>query len=296
MSSAYVKGRVPGLVLLAALAVGAAGCSGGGSGEDGADDAKAGGSAVPAAQPGKYRTLPEPCRIVERSLLKTMLPGGAELPEDQQRKLFAGEPAVTFDTDRRVGCRWKAESPEATHQLSVAFDRVVSYDDAVSDDDRAQAVYAKLLDAADLPVPPDPVASSGSPTGSPETSGRPDGHGAQSGPPSGSPSAPPSSTGASGSPSGTATPPADPDLAELQPRTLGGLGDAAFLNDELKKAGASPARDRTVSVVFRTSNVVVSIEYGEQPGGGGQVPDSRTLQDRAQTLARKLAEQFSDSE
>jgi hypothetical protein len=287
--SAYVKGRAPGLALIAALAVGAAGCSGGGPGDEGAADAKSGESAATAAQPGRYRTLPEPCRIVDRSLLKSILPGAAALPEDQQQKLFAGEPAVTFDTDRRVGCSWKAEAPEGTHRLTVAFERVVSYDAAVSDDDRAQAVYTKLLDAADLPVPRDPAPATTSPSGSP----------GQSAPPSGTPSAP-AAQGASptpsGSPSGTATGSAGPGLSELQPRTLGGLGDAAFLDDVLKKAGSAPAQDRTVSVVFRTSNVIVSIEYGEQPGGTGQAPDSRTLQDRAQALARKLAEQFSSSE
>ncbi|MFD3518134.1 DUF3558 domain-containing protein [Streptomyces sp. NPDC058657] len=285
---AYARACAPGIALLAALAAGTAGCSGGASDGDGTTDSKPGENSSPAAQPGKYRTLPEPCRAVERAQLKDMLPGAAALPEDQRQKLFAGEAAVTFDTDRRVGCRWKVESPEHTHQLVVDFERVVSYDTAVSDDDRAQTVYAELVGAADLPAPrqtsPDPAASATAP-GTAQPSGTP-------GP--GSPTGPPV-TGTSGSPSGSGTPTAPP-LDDLQPRTLDGLGDAAFLDDVQAKAGTSSAQDRTVSVVFRTSNVIVSIKYAEQPGRTDQVPDSRTLQDRAQGLARKLAEQFSSSE
>lgn len=279
-----VKGRVSGLALLAAVTMGVAGCSGDSGGTEGAVDSKSGESAAPAAQPGKYRTLPEPCRIIDRGTLRAMLPGGTELPEEQQQKLYAGEPAVTFDTDRRVGCRWKAESPDSTHQLVVDFERVVSYDMAVSDDDRAQAVYAEQLTAADLPAPaapPEQTSPAPPPTKAPGATAAPSS-------PAGTPT-----PGATGSPSGSS---ADPGGTGLEPRTLGGLGDAAFLNDVPAKAGSSTGQDRTVSVVFRTSNVIVSITYAEQPGRTDQAPDRGTLQDRVQGLARKLAEQFSSSE
>lgn len=286
---AYARASVPGIALLAALVTGTAGCSGGTADGEGAVDSKPGETAAPAAQPGKYRTLPEPCRSVDRTQLKGMLPGATALPEEQQQKLFAGEPAVTYDTDRRVGCSWKAESPDGTHQLVVDFERVVSYDTAVSDDDRAQTVYIELMDAADLPAPP-ATAPESTPTAPPATgTTTPAGTTGPS-----TPAAPPA-TGTPGSPSGSGTP-ATPDLSELQPRTLSGLGDAAFLDDVVTKAGTSSAQDRTVSVVFRTSNAIVSIKYSEQPGRTDQVPDSKTLQDRAQALARKLAEQFSSSE
>ncbi|MFJ2744487.1 DUF3558 domain-containing protein [Streptomyces sp. NPDC087440] len=275
--TAYAKARAkasaPGIALLAALAAGVTGCSGTDAGPDGASDSKSGESAAPAAPPGKYRTLPEPCRIIDRGTLKAMLPGAEKLPEEQQQKLFAGEPAVTYDTDRRVGCHWKAESPDATHLLTVDFERVVSYDDAVSDDDRAQAVYDEQLKAADLPAPVNPPpASSAPPTSSPP------------------PSTPP------GQSAGTSGSPGTPDAVALQPRTLDGLGDDAFLDDVSAPGGSTTAKDRTVSVVFRTSNVIVSVTYGEQPGRPDQLPDGRALQDRAQVLARKLAEQFSNSE
>lgn len=76
--------------------------------------------------------------------------------------------------------------------------------------------------------------------------------------------------------------------AELQPRALEGLADEAFLDDQLT-ARASAGGHRTVTVVFRTSNVIVTVEYEQQPGPAAKVPDSKEMQDRARELARKLA-------
>jgi hypothetical protein len=163
----------------------------------------------------------------------------------------------------------------------VDFERVVSYDNAVSDDDRASEIYGKKETAADLP---EPVASSESPTGESESSSSPS-SGA-----SGSPSAD-ASGDEDGSPSAT---PSDGDSATstpaaLQPRTLDNLGDESFLDDAL-----SGSQQRTVTVVFRTSNVVVTIQYDEQPATTTDVPSSEEMQDRAQKLAGQLAETFSD--
>ncbi|MFK8912030.1 DUF3558 domain-containing protein, partial [Streptomyces sp. YS-3] len=146
------KAYVSGVALLVALV---AGCSSG-SGTDGTTtDSKAGVPKAAAAPPGRYRTLPEPCRAVNKSVLKGMLPGAAELPEDQQAKAYAGAAELTYDTDRRVGCRWKDEAADGVHRLYVDFERVVSYDPAVSDDDRAKAVYGKKESAAKLTGPKD---------------------------------------------------------------------------------------------------------------------------------------------
>lgn len=144
---------VTGTALLAALVVG---CSAD-SGTDGsAADSKPGEETVAAAAPGKYRTLPEPCRAVETSTLKDLLPGAAELTEEQQQKVYGGTASVTYDTDRRVGCGWKSEDPSSSHTLFIDFERVVSYDPAVSDDDRAREVYTKKETAAGLSSPPRP--------------------------------------------------------------------------------------------------------------------------------------------
>ncbi|NEE34037.1 DUF3558 domain-containing protein, partial [Streptomyces sp. SID7982] len=79
----------------------------------------------------------------------------------------------------------------------------------------------------------------------------------------------------------------------LPSRILDNLGDAAFLQDLPKKAD-STAQHHAVSVVFRTSNVVVTVRYAEQPALITQVPDGRELQEKAQALARKLAETLSE--
>ncbi len=43
-------------------------------------------------------------------------------------------------------------------------------------------------------------------------------------------------------------------------------------------------------MAFRTSNVVVTIEYEEQPAVAGAVPDSKEMQDKARKLAAQLAD------
>ncbi|NUL05234.1 DUF3558 domain-containing protein [Streptomyces lunaelactis] len=281
------KAYVPGLAALLVAFV--AGCTADTATDGSATDSKAGGAKASAAAPGKYRTLREPCGSVERSTLKDLLPGATELPEDQRQQVYRGTASVTYDTDRRVGCRWKADAPDASHRLTVDFERVVSYDTAVSDDDRAQEVFAKKQAAAALPVPADPrdekgqESSTGTP--SPTTATTPK-----------TPTTPTTPTTAPSTPAGTETPSGTatgtPD--GLEPRVLDGLGDGAFIDDVLAGAGTgSTARHRTVSVVFRTSNVIVTIVYAEQPALTTGVPDSKELQEKAQSLARKLVEQVS---
>ncbi|MFE5404398.1 DUF3558 domain-containing protein [Streptomyces sp. NPDC056580] len=266
---AYVTGTAALLVALLA------GCTSGSRDDGPTDDANPGnaGTATPAAQPGKYRSLPEPCGVLGHDALDTLLPGIAQIADpDQREKAYEGEATLTYSTDRKVGCRWKASSGAATDRLAVDFERVVSYDNAVSDDDQAQKLFQEQETAADLPEPSTPVSATPTPTASAGDDASPSG--------SGSPdaSAPESSSGAAGAPP-----------AELQPRVLPDLGDEAYLDDRLSTSG-STAEQRTVTVVFRTSNVVVTIEYEEQPMATGTVPDSKELQDRARTLASRLAD------
>ncbi|MGW1889208.1 DUF3558 domain-containing protein [Streptomyces sp. NPDC002004] len=318
--------------LLAALL---AGCTGTSDAGDEAPDSKAGeaGVSAPAAAPGKYRTLPEPCGEVDHGSLDKMLPGIKEITDpDQREKTYEGTAEVTYDTDRRVGCNWKVESADATRHLSIDFERVVSYDPAVSDAARASEVFASKGTAAGLSEPTPgrsgsttPSGSaSGSPTASPAKDGAKDGAkdtkgpsaknaakisadqgSAKSGPalanssdtPDTSDSPNPSgSAGSSGSSDGAdSSDPSDDGVPpdSLAPRTLNGLGDAAFLDDRLATS-ASAARHRTVTVVFRTSNVIVTIEYDEQPAHTTDVPDSKEMQDRARELAGTLADEIGD--
>ncbi|MFK0154810.1 DUF3558 domain-containing protein [Streptomyces sp. NPDC090499] len=268
--------------LLAALL---AGCTSGSSGGDDTSDKNADTStATVAAQPGKYRTLPEACGAVSHDTLDSLLPGIAQITDEEQRdRAYAGDAALTYDTDRKVGCRWKVESTDATDRLSVDFERVVSYDNAVSDDNEAQTIYTQLEAAADIP---ESAPTSPAETESPSASG------SDSPSPSASNSASPTGSAAPSSPaSGSASTSASPSTtpAGLQPRTLSDLGDEAYLDDQLSGSG-STAEQRTVTVVFRTSNVVVTIVYEEQPMATGTVPDSKEMQDRAQNLAGQLAE------
>ncbi|MER5941789.1 DUF3558 domain-containing protein [Streptomyces sp. NPDC001928] len=295
---AYVSGVA---ALLAALL---AGCTGSSDSGGTADDSNPGdsGTAAAPAEPGRYRTLPEPCGVVGEDTLDSLLPGIQELTDaDQQEKAYEGTPTLTYDTDRKVGCRWKVESADATDHLTVDFERVVSYDTAVSDDSEAEELFATRQEAADLPEPTssdgDTEGTEGSATSDPSTDPSTGPSSRPGGSPSGSPSssasnsASPSvsssiSPSASGSTDGAAS-------AELQPRVLDDVGDEAFLDDELASSG-STAQQRTVTVAFRTSNVIVTIEYEEQPATVGTVPDSEEMQDRAQKLAAQLADALSD--
>ncbi|MFD0341608.1 DUF3558 domain-containing protein [Streptomyces sp. NPDC127117] len=296
---------VTGTALLAALVVGCSADSGtGGS----AADSKPGEETVAAATPGKYRTLPDPCRAIESSTLKELLPGAAELSEEQQQKVYEGTASVTYDTDRRVGCSWKSEGPSSSRTLFIDFERVVSYDPAVSDDDRAREVYTKKETAAGLSSPSaTPDATKGTENAVDKETGKdedgkkqttaasddasdPTSH-ALTGPTpedDGTDAATGGDTDGDNTDDGTGTPD-----ESLQPRVLDDLGDSAFLDDLLTRAG-STAQHRTVKVVFRTSNVIVTVEYAEQPAVSTVVPDSKELQEKAQAVARKLVEKFSE--
>ncbi|MFF2366417.1 DUF3558 domain-containing protein [Streptomyces sp. NPDC058122] len=271
---AYVSAAA---VLLAAVL---SGCSGGSGVGGSAPDSKGGdtGTTAAVAQPGKYRTLPEACGAADHDTLDTLLPGIQETTDEaQQEKAYAGEATLTYDTDRRDGCDWKVASAAATDHLFVDFERVVSYDNTVSDEAKAEELYATKQAAADLPEPAASSSSSASTSASGDVTPSPSGSagGAVDGDnASGAPSAP--------SASASRTP------ADLQPRVLDDLGDEAFLDDRLN-TGSSTAQQRTVTVVFRTSNVIVRIEYSEQPTASTDAPDSKEMQDRAQKLAQVLA-------
>ena len=91
--------------------------------------------------------------------------------------------------------------------------------------------------------------------------------------------------------SATASPSPTTPTAEVQPRALDDLGDEAFVDDALTSSG-STAKQRTVTVAFRTSNVIVTVQYEEQPATLGTVPDSEEMQDKARKLAAQLADKL----
>ncbi|MFG2195502.1 hypothetical protein [Streptomyces sp. NPDC048639] len=328
----YAPGTALAAALLAAgLAAGLAGCTDGSDG-GGTDDAKPGDPAAtaPEAEPGKYRTLEEPCSSVERGTLRALLPGLDSLADAERDKAYEGEAALTYDTDRRVGCRWQAQSPDGTRHLNIDFERVVSYDPAVSDDDRAQVLYDKKATAADIPaVAPEVDESEGSPeSDASEESGEGEksdtgqestetgGSGTSKGDEDGDAQSPGSATASAsesaankadksekdnkngdkapgGSPSGGSPSPgdasADPATA---PRPLDDLADVAYLDDRLVKAGSGVHRD--VTLVFRASNVIVTVEYDHWSSVPSAVPESPDLQNKALRLAEELVGRFDE--
>lgn len=280
---AYVSGVA---ALLAALLAGCTSGSGSGGATDDANPGDAGTASV-VAQPGKYRTLPGPCSAVSHDTLDSLLPGIGQIADaDQQEKAYAGDATLAYDNDRKAGCRWKVDSTTATDRLLVDFERVVSYDNSVSDDTQAQELFAGKETAADLPEPTSSDSGSSS-ASSPSTSASASASASSS--PSAADASPSASVSPSGSGSGSESASSSATPANLQPRTLDDLGDEAFLDDVVSGSG-STARQRTVTVVFRTSNVIVTIEYEEQPAAVGVVPDSKEMQDRARNLAAQLAD------
>lgn len=280
MQRKAVRRALPGIAMLTALGAGAAGLTGctGGGGTGGTSDSKAGGSQAAPAQPGRYRILPAPCKAgVDSKRLKTMLPAAPSLTPEQRDQLYAGTADASYDGDRRVGCRWTAQTPEETRLLSVGFERVVSYDRATAgDEDKAHQVYVRQLTDAKLPFPgptasPTP-SSAAAPTPTPTVPAAPQPGGTTPPSPSASPSVP----------------------VELGSRVLEGLGSEAFIEDKLSPAGAAAAQSRTVRIVFRTSNVIVTLEYSVQPALPGTVPSSVETQDRTRQLAQSLVERLGE--
>ncbi|MFJ7130508.1 DUF3558 domain-containing protein [Streptomyces sp. NPDC098101] len=284
------------VVLALGLGAGLAGCSSGAPADDVKVDAKAG-IASAAAPPGRYRTLFEPCGSVPQTVLKEMLPGAAALPDPERDRTYRGTAAVTYDTDRRVGCSWRADTPETSHRLSLDIERVVSYDTAVSDDDRAQEVYVRKQLAAGVPLPPtappEPTGTPGGTTGPSGTTTTPPAHKPTTAADAATTAPTPTATASTAPVSGGPTPSGAPASTGLESRVLEGLGEVAYLDDVLGNAGAN-SRQRSVSVVFRTSNVIVTVSYREETTGLSEAPDSTELQERARKVARLLADRLEE--
>lgn len=266
----------------------------------GLGDGKPGDSGAPvAAAPGKYRTLPEACGAVDAKTLRTLLPGA-----DEDDEAYDGQATVTYDTDRRVGCRWKLETESGTRYLTVDFERVVSYDPTVSDEDQAKDRYEKKAAAVHLPGA---SGSPGAPSGATSGTGSPSKNASKesSSPSSGSATSGTSGTSGNdgprngGSKAGdSATPDPETDTSgtgasgdadseeTAAPRRLDDLADDAFLDDRLITTDSGIHRD--VTVVFRSSNVIATIEYDQWSTDKTHIPSSEELQVNAEDLAEEL--------
>ncbi|MGW5445763.1 DUF3558 domain-containing protein [Streptomyces asiaticus] len=302
---AYGRRATPAVAVLITVlaAAGLGGCTGSDSTADPDDGASGDSGTAVSAEPGRYRTLPEACGAVSRKTLQALLPGA-----EQDDKVYDGQAAVTYDIDRRDGCRWKVETTSGTRYLTIDFQRVVSYDPSVSDDDRAQETYEKKAVAADIPDATSPPPSSPSDSESGSESGAGDaGDGGGSSDDSGSSASASSSADEPGKSSkgdktdeggkSTDSPSAGADASggsdesdtaseDTAPRRLDDLGDDAFLNDQLITKDSGIHRD--ITVVFRSSNVIATIEYDQWTTDKKHIPSSQELQENAQDLADEL--------
>ncbi|MFE2425799.1 hypothetical protein ACFXJ5_03405 [Streptomyces sp. NPDC059373] len=227
-------------------------CSSSSGSAAGAADAKAAtGAASTTAAPGKYRVLPEPCGAVSANTLKSLVPNAKD---------YAGTADLTYDTDRRVGCGWTGSTSNGNRYLHVDFLRVVSYDNAVSDESQATTDYDEKALAAGIET-----ATSAS-------------------------AGPSDSASASSSASATPSASASDSAAALAPRALSGLGDSAYLDDVLKTQDSGVHRD--ITVVFRKANVLVTVEYSQWSTDNSVAPAPQELQDGAREVAGEVADQF----
>jgi hypothetical protein len=238
-----------------------AGCSGGILGADEDTGAEAPPGAAATVEPGRFSALPEPCGAVDTDTLRELLPGG-------DAEAYEGEPMATFDTGRRVGCDWHIPSETRTRQLSLDFERVISYDPAMGDDDQAEQDFESLADEAGVPLdgsePQETAPEDGAASGFTDDGFTDDGV---------------SVTGEASTPTG--------DLAS---RPLDDIGHVAFLDDQLTSHDAGASRE--VLVAFRSSNVIVTVTYTVSTTVAGETPDSSWLQEGTQEMARQLAGGF----
>jgi len=239
-SRTVAGGALAALLSVAGTAV-LAGCSG----SDGAGGGPGDGGGVPSGSasplpPGRYQSLPEPCGSIRPATLRALLPASSD---------YLGTAALTYDTDRRVGCRWSGTAEGDTRELVIDFERDVSYNASVSDEERARQEFASRAEAAHIPDAAPDAGGSGSPA-----------------PASGSPSA---------------------GSSDTSPRRVGGVGDEAYLDDRLTDRDSRPLRD--VTIVFRTANVLVTVDLSQRSAGRTAAPPSLPLQLGAFGLAQELA-------
>ncbi|MGP3973473.1 hypothetical protein ACTWQF_05415 [Streptomyces sp. 8N114] len=289
--ASYATNATLALALTGALTGALAACTGSaGTGDD--EDGKPGSASASASAPapGKYDSLPEPCGTVGVGQLREMLPGAAAAEDDDTAAPSAGagpyegESSVTYDTDRRVGCRWKSATTLSTRHLSVDFERVVSYDPAVSDDEQAERLYNKKARKAGIaPAPGGSGSASGKSTGkTPDGDTSPTDKKGSSG----------DRDGSDGSEDDTEDSPSPTPDEDLAPRSLDDVGDAAYIDDELHTADSGLHRD--ITLVFRTANVIATVEYDQWVTDKHRIPDSDELQEKARELAGQLAGRFEE--
>ncbi|GAA3876785.1 DUF3558 domain-containing protein [Streptomyces sedi] len=243
--------RVTRCALPVALILGSVACSGGGGTEDTGGSATSGDTRTAAGQ-GRYSGLPEPCGAVRQETLAELLP-------DADPETYAGEPLATYDTGRRVGCEWRHAEGSDTQRLSVDFQRVISYEPEVSDDDQAERDFEEFAAEAGVTITEEDSDDNREEDG--EDAG------------------------------GDGTDHVSPNLGDstsAATRKLDGIGHVAFLDDRLTSNDTGDRRQ--VTLAFRNANVIVTVVYGVSTTRPEAAPDSSRTQSHAESVARQLAE------
>lgn len=293
------KAYAQGAAAVCALTLALAGCTGSGDGVQ-AEIAEPGVPAATAspAPSGDYRTLPEPCSALSENMLEELLPGTEDESEEAAEEALAGEAALTYDADRRAGCTWQRADDEGGHELQLDFERVVSYDPEVSDEEQAAKIYLDKADELGIrlrsstqPELPDKAGAAVGATGTAEASPSPTGEAGDEGEGDGGSDGGDASAGDGDEGVNGDETESLPDAEYAAPRVLDEVGDEAFLDDRL--AASSTAR-RDVTVVFRTSNVIVTVQYNRWLTDEQATPDSAELQPKAEEVAESLAGLLSD--
>lgn len=229
---------------------------------------------------------------------------------------YKGEATVTYDTDRRAGCRWKSATSLATRHLSVDLERVVSYDPAVSDDEQAQLLYDERAGQAEIPTDDEssaPPEDGGGDNGSSDSSSE-DGKGGaasedadadadknknedkqkekESGAAGSEKSDSDSGSEASDESEKAVEASQSPD-EDLSPRMLDDIGDNAYIDDQLDTGDSGVHRD--ITLVFRSANVIATVKYDQWLTDKRRTPDSAELQEKARSVAEELAADFDDN-
>lgn len=312
--------------LSAALLLGLTACNPGFNGDDGVNG---GGTPAtsPVSQPGRYSSLPDPCRAPAEDRLSDLLPGAD--PES-----LPGVSRATYDPGRRAACDWASEYDHISYRLTVDFLRVISYDPEISDNDRAALDFAERAaeaaipgaDADDDSDADDASGGSGENEADEDRDPGEDGAGDGDEGDGGERPADPDPDNADADADATDSPadPADededddreaadePDASgdphsagggagetadldgvtrpegELAPRRLDGIGTAAYIDDRLSADGTR----HDITLVFHTDNVIVVIDYRVSVDDPGRDPGSATLQELVRSLARDVAGRF----
>jgi hypothetical protein len=141
-----IASRIARALAVAAVPVLIAGCSGSSdsnsSGSSDKSTPKVKKSAAPSLAPAKYTALPNPCKVLSKGTVTSLVPA---------TKDAAGDAAQSSDTSARASCSWNGLDGFQYHWLDVAFRRSDSGQGIGSAEEQAKTAFAKLRSSTARP-------------------------------------------------------------------------------------------------------------------------------------------------